>query len=115
MFQSLAKRLIAPAIEQALANHVATRGDSRNRQYESIERLRGMAVATGLKHLFSEPHFNICQLDSCIAAAKIIPDGEVYRAMRPLHCVKWMDMKPELRDEVFSQVVRMFGVDLETA
>ena len=111
MIQELLRRTFSKTINDAIAVSIISERQSRNQQLESIERFRGLAVAEGLKSLFEDKHFNVCQLDACILAARIIPDGEVMRILRPLHCRNYADMPKELRNEIFTRVLRMFGAD----
>lgn len=106
MITGIVKRLIQPAMEAALVAHA----DKREAEYKSIERLRGLVVEAGLRHLFKRDYFDICQLESCVKAASIVPDGETMRLLRPLHCMDYADMKPELRELVFVKVMNMFKV-----
>jgi hypothetical protein len=116
MITGFLRKAMKPIIDESIGGALATilRAESRRREeaFTTLEQFRGLAVAAGLRKLFDDKHFNICQLDATLTAARIIPDGETMRILRPLHCIDYADMKPELRDEVFSRIFGMFGLDL---
>lgn len=74
----------------------------------AIDRVRGMAIAVGIQHLFRKHHFDVCHYKSLIEAAGVIPDGEFMRIASVLHCVDWADMPVELRKEFSQQIVSTF-------
>lgn len=117
MIQALVRKAFGPAISDAVANslamHLSSRPHQTDEAIDGIGRLRGMAIATGLRKLFTDKHFSICQLDALIATAEIVPDGELMRILRPLHCVDFCDMKPELREEIFGRIMAMFNASSE--
>lgn len=109
MLTAFLQRAIRPVVEQSLGAVIAEQHRRREQEFASVERLRGLAVSVGLQHLFNQGHFSIVQLEQCLTAARVIPDGEVIRILRPLHCIDYRDMPAELRDQVFTLVMRMFG------
>lgn len=60
-----------------------------------------------LKKLFSQPFFSICEIDHLIQMLNVQPDGEIYYAMKALHCVHYRDMGAEVREWLFANAVRM--------
>lgn len=79
-----------------------------------LSRFKNQALAIGLQKLFKEDHFSICLLESLIAAAGVIPDGEVMRSLRVVHCVKWSDMPVDFRNEVQSLCIAMLSPEEST-
>jgi len=75
---------------------------------DRMERFQNMAIAVGLKALFSSRRFYVSDLRKLLDAAGIIPDGRVMRTLDVLHCVAYEDMPKPLRDEVFRVVLAMF-------
>ena len=113
MLQNYLLRTFKPTIDSAIAEAIVSSQQSRKLQMQSIESLRGMAVAEGLRHLFEKDYFSICQLQDCVRAARLIPDGETMRILAPLHCRNWANMPRDLRDEVFTRVMQMFGIEAD--
>lgn len=109
MIRQAMRKFLKPVIDESLGEIIAASAQTRENHFVSLERMRGMAITAGLRHLFNHSYFSICQLDATLAAAKIIPDGETMRILKPLHCIDWADMWPELRDEVFTRIMIMFG------
>lgn len=73
------------------------------------------ALQLALKKMFTEPHFNICTIDSCLKLTGSIPSPEIYKIMRSVHCVNFMDMPEDFRQWVFENTIAMFqnnGFDL---
>lgn len=73
-----------------------------------LEALRNAALAVGLKKLLTHKHFSICDLQTLIEAAHLVPDGETMRILRVLHCVDYADMPVPLRKEVVRVIAEMF-------
>jgi len=73
------------------------------------------AVQVGLQRLLDKSFFSISDLSSLLESARIVPDGSVMKALRPLHCMDWSDMDPEFRVETQQQILAMFvPVEAET-
>ncbi len=71
--------------------------------------LTNSVVKAGLtKMLRTKKWFCICDLQATLDAAGIIPNGDVLRLLRPLHCMEWADMEPDLRNQVQAIIVKMF-------
>lgn len=77
---------------------------------DRIERLRGMAVAVGLRKLMCGPTFYINDLRNLLDAAQIVPDAEAMRILQVLHCVKWEEMPVELRNEAARTIASLFDL-----
>lgn len=73
-----------------------------------LEQIRNLVLAVGLKKMLTAKHFSICDLETLITAARIIPDGDTMRLLRVLHCVDYADMPVELRKELVRIVAAMF-------
>lgn len=83
--------------------------DDRNALGNQIERIRNGVVAIGLKKLFKEKHFSICDLETLIKAANVVPNHDLMRLLRPLHCVDWADIPRDLREDICEQIINMLG------
>lgn len=59
-----------------------------------------LVVEVAINRLFTEPHFSICRLDQVIELTGAQRDSKAYRLLRPLHCMDWSAMPPELRERV---------------
>lgn len=59
-----------------------------------------LVAQQAIHRLFTKGWFDICKLDEIIKLTGAQRDSEAYRLLRPLHCVEWSDMDPELRDRV---------------
>ena len=66
------------------------------------------AVALQLKKMFTDTHFSICTVDSCMRALQIMPN-EDYKALSLLHCVHWKDMGEDMRREVMRRTLRLLS------
>jgi hypothetical protein len=114
----LAKMTEAVAAARQLFNRPATLQVTRVPGAElppGLARIRDQAVVVGLKRLLAEKHFSITSLESLLAAAMIIPDGDAMRVLRALHCVDWADMPADLRRDVANLCVSMLSPEEETA
>ena len=59
-----------------------------------------LVVEVAINRLFTERHFSICSLDKLIELTGAQHGSDAYRLLRPLHCMDWADMPPELRERV---------------
>lgn len=66
------------------------------------------ALKLALKKMFSENHFNICTIDSCLKLTEVIPNKDVYKVMQTVHCVNYKDMEEDFREWLFEQSILMF-------
>lgn len=73
-----------------------------------LERVRDMAVAHGLKKLFTEKSFYVNELEKLLALSGIVPDGDLMKILHVLHCTSWQDMHAELRTQVAGLIIAMF-------
>lgn len=69
-----------------------------------------LSVLTSLNKMMADNHFSICTIDDAMKALGCIGDGAAYKILRPLHCVKWMDMPTELRAAVPKLIERCLAV-----
>ena len=74
------------------------------------QQLTHLSVLTALNKMMSGGHFDICTVDMAAKALGTIPDGAAYKILRPLHCVHWQDMPPELRAAVPKLIERCLHV-----
>lgn len=66
------------------------------------------ALKLALKKMFTENHFSICTIDSCLKLTGAIPNKEVYKIMHTVHCVNFKDMDEDFRQWLFEQSILMF-------
>lgn len=59
-----------------------------------------LVAEVAIKTLFTKRWFDICQLDSLISITGAQHGSPAYRLLRPLHCMDWADMSPDLRERV---------------
>lgn len=59
-----------------------------------------LVVEAAINRLFTERHFSICRMDEVIELTGAQRDSKAYRLLRPLHCMDWSAMPPELRERV---------------
>lgn len=77
-----------------------------------LTNLERLAATQALKKLLdTTTHFSICTLDELIKLLQVTPDAKDYRALHLLHCVKWRDMSPELRQEAQEAIMRIVSAD----
>ena len=69
-----------------------------------------LSVLTSLNKMMADNHFSICAIDDAMKALGCVGDGAAYKILRPLHCVKWMDMPTELRGAVPKLIERCLAV-----
>lgn len=69
-----------------------------------------LSVLTALNKMMRASHFDICTLDAAIKVLRTVPDGRAYDVLRPLHCINWRDMPPELRAAVPGLIERCISV-----
>lgn len=69
-----------------------------------------LSVLTALNKMMSGEHFSICTVDEAAKTPGTMPAGAAYKILRPLHCVKWVDMPEELRAAVPKLIERCLRV-----
>jgi hypothetical protein len=74
------------------------------------QQLSHLAVLTALNNMMRGPHFSISTVDTAIKTLATVPDARAYAILRPLHCVDWSAMPPELRDAVPQLIERCINV-----
>lgn len=67
-----------------------------------------LATKAALEGLFRQRTFSICAINDLLAMNAIIPDPEVIRVMRTLHCLEYAGMDPQLRQWLMDSTIRMF-------
>lgn len=72
--------------------------------------LTHLSVLTALNKMMTGSHFSICTVDDAIKALNVVPDGQAYKILRPLHCMHWVDMPRELREAVPKLIERCLEV-----
>lgn len=72
--------------------------------------LAQLSVLTSLNKMMKGVYFDICALDAAVKALSVVPDAAAYAILRPLHCVHWSEMPPELRSAVPGLIERCIGV-----
>ena len=68
------------------------------------------ALKTGLKHLFDQRHFCICDFDKLCDLANVVPPDNLRKALAPLHCVDYNEMPKDLRDEISDRIVDLLSM-----
>lgn len=78
-----------------------------------------LVAETALRDMVRHGFFSICVIDDILKMTSTIPDGDSYRMLRALHCMKFMDMPPKLLTElpgllraVLNGPALQFGVEL---
>lgn len=74
------------------------------------QQLSHLAVLSALNKMMRSTHFNICTVDAAVQALHTVPDARAYSILRPLHCVNWSDMAPELYAAVPQLIERCINV-----
>lgn len=65
----------------------------------SLPETKLLVAEAALNKLFTEDSFSICRVDELMK----ITGGQknaAYHLLRPLHCIPWGDMRPELREKI---------------
>lgn len=76
-----------------------------------MDAFRAEAIRLALVKMFRQGgHFDICTVRSCLESASIEAPKEEMDALRPLHCVGWSEMTPEMRTEVQRRVLALFSL-----
>jgi predicted ester cyclase len=75
------------------------------------DELKQLSALTSLNHMMRGGHFSICTIDAVGELLGIEPRGsDAYRVLRPLHCIDWNSMPPQLRDAVPGLINECLGV-----
>lgn len=76
--------------------------------------LTKMVIATAMRKMFEQRHFDICTVDQCLKVAGIIPPKQTYELLRTLHCVDYGAMPRELAEKIPSMLNECFsGLNIE--
>ncbi len=68
------------------------------------------AVRIALRRMFKAGRFfDICAVRTCLTALQVEPPEEELDALRPLHCVSWSEMTPEMAREVQARTLALFS------
>lgn len=59
-----------------------------------------LVAQQAISRLFTESFFNVSTVTELIELSGAQRDSEAHRLLRTLHCVKWADMDPALRERV---------------
>ena len=62
--------------------------------------IKQQVALTALNAMMAERHFSICTIDNIAKMLGGHVDGEAYNVLRPLHCIAWSAMPPEVREAV---------------
>jgi hypothetical protein len=65
------------------------------------------AIKLALKKMFSDSHFSICTIDSCLKLIGIVPDKDIYQIMQTVHCVQYKEMDNDFRQWLIEQSIFM--------
>lgn len=74
------------------------------------QQLSHLAVLTALNNMMRGKHFSICTVDEAVKTLNTVPDARALAILRPLHCVNWSDMPPELYSAVPQLIERCINV-----
>lgn len=87
----------------------------------NLPEFQQLAAAAAIRKLFSNRHFNVCDLDAIaqVLGVKHLMQGADYDALHALHCVDWRDMGPRLTQLTRDKCLQLLGlqadiVDMET-
>lgn len=78
----------------------------------SLPAIRLGATAVAVQRLLSREWFSITDFDTIVQSTGIVPDGELVKSLRLIHCVNWRDMPKSLREDVQSAIIETFAVGL---
>lgn len=70
-----------------------------------------LIAATALNRMFAGSHFSICTIDAVATMLGVVVDKAAHNQLRPLHCVDWSEMPPELRAIVPQLIQQALGGD----
>ncbi len=79
----------------------------------TLSNFQATAAAVALNKMFSGTHFSICDLDKLASLIGVQLGGLDYQALHNLHCVKWSDMPPMLREQVREKSIELLGLPPE--
>lgn len=74
----------------------------------TLSKLDKKALQIGLKAMFKNRHFSICDYNKLCDLANVVPNPDSYKALSALHCVHWTDMCSEVQQLVFDSVLETF-------
>jgi len=78
------------------------------------DRLEMLAVRTAIRKMVGEGRISICTIDQCIKQLGIVSlsglaSMRAYRILHTLHCVKFAEMEPELRNAIPTLLREVFN------
>jgi hypothetical protein len=76
----------------------------------SDQQLAHLSALTALNQMLENGTFYISTVDEVAKAIGALPDGQAYKILRPLHCVKIRDMPAELRAALPQLIERCINV-----
>ena len=72
--------------------------------------LKQQIALTSLNNMMDKGYFDICTVDSVAELLGVNAKGDAYSMLRPLHCVHWDKMPPEVREAVPGLIQECLGV-----
>lgn len=73
-------------------------------------KLAHLSALTSLNAMMRGGYFSITTVDSVAKMLGSVVDTRAYNILRPLHCVDWGSIPPELRQEIPALIERCIGV-----
>lgn len=70
-----------------------------------------IALKIALKKVFKDTTFSICDINNCLELTETIPDPNIMKILRSIHCSKYAEMPPEFRNWLFTTVIHMFSAN----
>lgn len=71
-----------------------------NAALATLPETRQLVAREALRHLFTNSFFDICTVRNLVAMAGRSENTPAFQLLRTLHCVHYVDMDPQLRDQL---------------
>ena len=75
----------------------------------NVPDVKALAALTALNAMFAGSHFSICTLDKAAELLGVRPEPEARTILSALHCIDWVKMPRELRDQVPGLIQQALG------
>jgi len=72
--------------------------------------LKKQVAITSLNAMMRQNHFSICTIDTLATMLEVKPEREAYNILRPLHCIDYNQMPPELFAQIPTLIMRCLDV-----
>lgn len=75
-----------------------------------MDDIKQMVALTALNEMMQSRRFDICTIRSVAEMLRVIPGGDAYAVLAPLHCIEYSKMPAELREAIPGLIQQVLGV-----